>query len=366
MTSQDKLKRTPLFEEHIRCQAKMVPFGGWEMPVQYEGILAEYEQTRNRCSLFDTSHMGEFTVDGDCVETGLDRLVSMSLADLPVKTCRYGILPNGDGGVIDDLIVFRVDQRKWFIVVNGGTTEKDANHFLKHLSEKTVFKDLSTQTGKLDLQGPLSRDVLKDFINGIEKLDYFSFDFFNLLGKNVLISRTGYTGELGYEIFFPWDSTVELWNALLKNDKVKPAGLGARDVLRLEMGYSLYGHELGEDISPLEAGLKRFINFDKDFIGKPALLEEVNNGMKRKLIGFISENRRSPRGEQILFNENGNEIGVVTSGTFSPSLKNGIGLGFVQYDQASKGEKIFFGSKKQKIAAKVTGRSFYNNGSLKI
>ncbi len=359
------LKRTPLYEDHVVLKAKMVPFGGWDMPVQYEGILEEYEQTRRGVTLFDTSHMGEFLIEGDVKETGLDHIVTMALADMPLKTCRYGLILNEQGGTIDDTIVFRVEENKWFIVVNGGTTQKDADHFRKHLNKNASFQDISFSTGKLDLQGPLSRDILSKFIDGIEKLNYYSFDYFKVLGENALVSRTGYTGELGYEIFFPWDKTKILWQALLKEPEVKPAGLGARDVLRLEMGYSLYGHELSDDINPLEAGLSKFIDFSKDFIGKNALLKQKEVGLKRKIIGFISENRRSPRQGHNIYSAQEEQIGVVTSGTFSPYLNKGIGLGFVNTSHGTKDEAIFFGDNQKKNPAVISSRSFYNQGSLK-
>ena len=361
----EHLKRTPLYDDHVALKARMVPFGGWEMPVQYEGILAEYEQTRRAAAIFDTCHMGEFVVEGDARPCGLDRLVTMSLNDLPVKSCRYGLLLNQEGGVVDDLIVFRLDKTQWFIVVNGATTRKDAFHFQKNLKKGTFFKDISSQTGKIDLQGPLARDVLKPLVAGIEKLDYYTFDYFDLLGEYVLVSRTGYTGELGYEIFYPWGKIKRVWQELLKNSNVKPAGLGARDVLRLEMGYSLYGHELEENISPLEAGLNRFIDFNKEFIGKEALLKQQEAGISRKLVGLLSDNRRTPRSGHKIYASDQQEIGLVTSGSFSPGLNAGIGLGFVRSASATQGEKIFFGDDKNKISAIITGKSFYKQGSLK-
>ena len=365
MLTQENLKKTPLYEEHVTLDAKMVPFGGWEMPVQYEGILAEYEQTRRGVTVFDTSHMGEFLIEGDLKERGLDRLVTMRLADMPLKTSRYGLLLNEQGGTIDDLIVFRLEENKWFIVVNGATTQKDAEHFQKNLNKNVSFQNISFKIGKLDLQGPQSRDILKKIQPEIEKLNYFSFDYFDLLNEHVLISRTGYTGELGYEIFFPWERTKELWRELLKDSRVKPAGLGARDVLRLEMGYSLYGHELDENISPLEAGLSRFIDFEKEFIGKEALLKEKSQGLKRKLAGIFSQTRQSPRAEHKIFSAAQEEIGIMTSGTFSPALNRGIGLGFFAIERAREGEKIFFGDQSRKTEAVVTGRAFYKHGSLK-
>ena len=365
MSLQTDLKRTPLYDEHLKLNARIVPFGGWEMPVQYEGIIDEYTQTRQAVTVFDICHMGEFIIEGNERDSGLDRIVTMTLGDLPVKSSRYGLILNEEGGVVDDLIVFRLEPEKWFIVVNGATTEKDASHFQKHLTPEARFTDVSLQTGKLDLQGPLAREVLSFFVDDIKKLDYFKFDFFNLLGQNVLISRTGYTGELGYEIFYPWDQTKELWQALLKDKRVRPAGLGARDLLRLEMGYSLYGHEIDENTSPLEAGLKRFIDFKKDFLGKDALLKQMDRGIQRTLVGFTSDTRRSPRSEQKIFSAQNQEVGVVTSGGFSPSLEKGIGLGYVPMAQSQLGTKIFFGDEKNKSPAVISEKVFYKKGSLR-
>ena len=362
----EQLLRTPLYDAHVALKARMVPFGGWEMPVQYEGILAEYDDTRNRVSIFDISHMGEFLVEGDLKASGLDKLVTMRLDDLPVKSSRYGCICNEDGGVIDDCIIFRIAEDKWFVVVNGATIEKDAAHFKKHLTDQATFTDLSMQLGKIDIQGPQSREVLKSLVPEIESLEYFAFDHFTLLDEeNVLISRTGYTGELGYEIFFPWDKTEKLWQKLLSDDSVKPAGLGARDILRLEMGYSLYGHELDDNTSPLESGLSRFIDLEKDFIGKEKIVQQKQDGVTKKIVGFISESRRSPRAEQKLFNEAEEEIGWVTSGCFSPALGYGIGLGFVNADQAKRDSKIFFGNDKSKVPAIISKRIFHQSKSIK-
>jgi len=362
---EDNLKQTPLYEDHNGLNARMVPFGGWNMPVQYEGILAEYHQTREAVSLFDISHMGEFIIEGDCVQSGLDRLVTMSIADMPILSCRYGAMLNAQGGIMDDLIVFRMEQAKWFLVVNGATTAKDAAHIRKNLTPDTLFQDVTLETGKVDVQGPLAREILRPLVEGIEKLEYYTFDFFELFGERVLISRTGYTGELGYEIYYPWGKTKELWNELLKDDRVKPAGLGARDVLRLEMGYSLYGHELEENISPLEAGLGRFVDLDKAFIGKEILVKQKAEGVPRRIVGFTSGSRRSPREGHYIYSVNNEEIGCVTSGTFSPAMNKGIGLGFVARGHGNRDEEIFFGNAKSKEKAIVTGRQFYKKGSLK-
>ncbi len=365
MQTQETLHNTPLVDEHIALGAKMVGFGGWNMPLQYEGIIAEWDHNRKTCSLFDCSHMGEFLVIGDAKESGLENIVTQRLSDMPLKTCRYGAMLNAQGGVIDDLIVYRKDTQEWMIVVNASNIEKNVSHFKVHLTSKAVFKDISFQTAKLDLQGPRSREILKDFVPEISKLEYYTFDEFVLLGEKCLISRTGYTGELGYEIYYPWEKSKELWRAILKNDTVKPTGLGVRDVLRIEMCYSLYGHELEEHISPLQAGLNKFTDFEKDFIGKEALLKEKANGVTKTIGCISSESRRSPRQGHKIFDANKNVIGEVTSGTFSPGLQLGIGLGFLDIANNVVGNKVSFGDDKIQSPATIIKRPFYKNGTLK-
>src|SRR5271154_1691860 len=270
MMVETPLHNTPLADEHVALGAKMVGFGGWNMPLQYESILAEWEYNRKTVSLFDCSHMGEFLIKGDAKTCGLDRIVTHTIVDMPVNTCRYGAMLNDSGGVIDDLIVYRKGPEDWMIVVNAANIEKNARHFRAHLNSKAHFEDASFKTAKLDVQGPQSRDVLKLLAPGIEKLTYYAFDQFQIAGIPCLISRTGYTGELGYEIYCPWEKCKEIWKIILKNATVKPTGLGVRDVLRIEMCYSLYGHELEENITPEEAGLDKFIDGKKDFIGRQA------------------------------------------------------------------------------------------------
>ncbi len=365
MLSETALKQTPLYQEHVRLHAKMVPFGGWEMPLQYEGILAEYHATRQAVSVFDTSHMGEFLIEGDLSESGLDGLVTQRLDDLAVGSCRYGLLLSESGGALDDLIVYRLAQDKWMVVVNGATMGKDAAQFQRFITAKGKFKNISMSTGKVDIQGPGSRDLLAKFIKGFESLTFYTFAECDVLGQKAIVSRTGYTGELGYEIYFPWERMPELWNKIISLG-AKPAGLGSRDVLRLELGYRLYGHELSETISPLEAGLEKFVNWDKSFVGKAALQKEKAAGLARTMIAFTSVSRRSPRSDFKIFSEDGQEIGVVTSGTFSPALERGIGLGLVNPAFAKKDQKIFLGLEfKNALEAVTTSRTFYKKGTLR-
>ncbi|MDD5680635.1 MAG: glycine cleavage system aminomethyltransferase GcvT, partial [Candidatus Omnitrophica bacterium] len=256
------LKYTPLKDEHIKLNARMAPFAGWYMPIQYEGIIAEHNHTRNAASLFDICHMGEFYLKGSATGTGLENMFSFSVKDMPVGKCRYGAMLNGKGGVIDDLIVYRLSQEEWMIVVNAGTIDKDVAQIKANLKKGAHFENRSSATAKLDLQGPLSRDIVSKLINpDIAKLKYYTFNYFDILGEKNIISRTGYTGELGYELYISSGKAIELWNFLLRDKKLKPAGLGARDTLRLEMGYTLYGQDVDDTTTPLEANLEKFIDF---------------------------------------------------------------------------------------------------------
>jgi len=364
-TSKTQAQRTPLYDEHLRLNAKMVPFGGWVMPLQYgQGILAEHQSTRRDVSLFDTCHMGEFIIDGDARSCGLDRIVTQNVVDMPLKTCRYGLMLNEQGGVMDDLIVYRLAEQKWMIVVNAGTMEKDEKHFRNHLTDKAVFSNISFKTGKIDVQGPRSRDFLKSFIEDIDRLDYYSFDTFGVEGEEVIVSRTGYTGELGYEIYYPWDKTAQLWRTFI-DQGAHPAGLGVRDVLRIEMAYSLYGHEINDEICPLDAGLAKFIDQDKDFLGKAALQTAVQDNPGKKLVCLVSATRRSPRAGHCIMTPDGQFVGEVTSGTFSPSLNKGIALGIMLKSEASLGRQLVVGDDKIKIEVEVCKRPIYQQGSFK-
>ncbi len=359
------LYNTPLVNEHIAGGAQMTIFGGWNMPLQYEGILSEWERNRKTCSIFDCSHMGEFTVWGQARQCGLDRIVTQSIIDMPVKTCRYGAMLDAQGGVVDDLLVYRREKEEWMLVVNAVNIEKNAQHLKAHLTKDAQLTNISWLTAKLDLQGPLSRDVLSAMAPSVRALEYYTFDMAEVLGHKCLISRTGYTGELGYEIYCPWDEAVDLWRAFLKDSRVKPTGLGVRDVLRIEMCYPLYGHELTQESSPLESGLDKFICFDKDFLGRDALLKQKERGVKRSIGYVVSSSRRSPRAVHKIFNADGRVIGEITSGTFSPGLSAGVGIGFIEKSENMLEKEIVFGDDKSVSSGRFSGRPFYKGGSLK-
>jgi len=365
MEALTSLHKTPLYQSHINQKARMVDFGGWQMPVQYDGIIAEYFACRNNAAVFDICHMGEFLLTGDLEASGLNRLVTCALDNMNIKTCRYGMMLNEQGGVIDDLIVFRLSEKEYWLVVNAANIDKDFSHLQKNLSSQADIKDKSAQTGKIDLQGPVSREILSTLIPGIEKLKYYQCDSFAIENEPCLVSRTGYTGELGYEIFLSVEKTKKLWEKLLENDNVKPAGLGARDVLRIEMGYSLYGHEISESVSPLESGLEKFVDFTKDFIGKEALEAQKGKEIKRKIVYLVSETRRAPRQGQKVFTQENKEIGYITSGTFSPELRKGIGIALVSCADIEKSDKMSFGENKNYFSATKYQKPFYKKGSYK-
>lgn len=365
-TMEDKsLKSTPLLQEHKILGAKLAPFGGWLMPIQYSGIIAEHNWTRESASVFDICHMGEFIIYGDADKSNLNRIVTNSLDNMPCHSCHYGFMLNEEGGIVDDLVVYRIEQDKWMLVVNAATTDNDETHLKKYLSSGSKLENVSQGLGKLDLQGPLSKDVLAECIDPkIDSLKYYTFGFFRILGEENIISRTGYTGELGYELYISSQNLKDLWRLFLKDDRVKPAGLGARDILRLEMGYSLYGQDIDDDTTPQEANLEDFVDFSKDFIGRDALLKKQQKGIARRLIYFIAGSRRAPRHNYKIYADN-KEVGVVTSGAFSPSLSCGIGIGYVENGYDKIGSKIILKGEKAEIAATITDKPFYKKGTAK-
>ncbi len=358
------LAETPLINQHKELGAKLASFGSWLMPIQYTGIIEEHNWTRANAGLFDICHMGEFIIEADLAKSNLDNLLTVNLKDMPEGVCRYGFMLNKQGGIIDDLLVYKIGNAEWMIVVNAATTGGDFAYLKKHLTGATHFENVSVPLGKLDLQGPLAMSVLAELAGAdIAELQYYTFSYFNLLGEKIIISRTGYTGELGYEIYIPNKKIIELWQKILDDKRVKPIGLGARDTLRLEMGYSLYGQDIDEHTTPLEAGLKYFISWDKEFIGKTALLKQSQAGLSCRMVYFMAGSRRSPRHNyRILYNEE--DVGSVTSGSFSPSLGFGIGMGYVSRE-LSPGDEIMLKDAAVSIPAKIVNKPFYKNGSAK-
>lgn len=356
------MKKTPLYNNHIKLNAVMTEFAGWEMPVHYGSILSEAKHTREKVSIFDIFHMGEFLIKENPEKSSLDNAITVPVVKMKEKTCKYGFLLNEKGGIIDDLIVYRLNYDEWMIVVNASNEERDEKILRERISPNTFFKNISAEIMKIDVQGPLSRDIIRKIAGDeINKLKYYTFDKFNFLEGFYIISRTGYTGELGYEIYIDVKKSEELWNLLLNFSDVKPAGLGARDILRLEMGYPLYGDELTENITPLDACMERFIDFEKEFIGKKELL---THQPQKLLCGFLVEGRKTFRhNSKVFLNEK--EIGYVTSGVFSPQLNCGIGMAYILKEHTIENTEIFLGKEKPEVKGKIVKLPFVKNTSLK-
>ncbi|MDD5699386.1 MAG: glycine cleavage system aminomethyltransferase GcvT [Victivallaceae bacterium] len=364
-----ELKNTPLLECHQRAGAKMVPFAGWNMPVQYrDGILAEHRQTREQAGLFDICHMGEFRITGPEAATALDAIFARPVFDQRVGVCRYNFLLNEAGKVLDDLIVYRLAEDDFYIVVNAGTRTTDAEMIQSQLSADLVFEDVSDLTAKLDLQGPLAAEVLKKTGLKIATLPaYFTWTEAVINDIPVLLSRTGYTGELGFELYFDLDRAAEMWNYLLTFDEVRPAGLGARDTLRLEMGYALYGHELTTDYTPLDAGYGAMLKLkelpERRFTGRAAL-EAVPPAYR--LVAITLTGRRAARAGAKIMDSAGKKIGVVTSGVFAPSLGTAVAMGYVAAGEALEvGAKVQLSAGNVVLEGRISELPFYRTGTVR-
>ena len=359
-------KKTSLYDEHIALGAKMIDFGGFLMPVQYKnGIINEYNACRDDLAIFDTSHMGEFVFKGDIAKSGVNDAVTQDLVNLPIGRCKYGFILNENGTIIDDTIIYKISDNELFFVVNAGTSQNDFLHIKKHIKDNCEeFKDISNNIAKLDVQGKNAINFLENFIDDdIKDLEFFSFKKTKILGEEFLLSRTGYTGELGFELYIDPKKAVELWQKFIAKG-ISPAGLGARDVLRLEMGYSLYGNDIDESKTPIEASLGFFINYDTNFTGKEALLKQKEEGRKIFLKPFIANSRRTARKAYKIY-KNDKEIGVVTSGAYSPKLNKSIGLGYIN-ENLKLDDDISIVDGNIKIEAKISKLPFYKESSLKL
>lgn len=329
-----ELKRTPLNEFHRRHGARLVEFAGWEMPVQYGGIIEEHLAVRNAAGLFDVSHMGEILVRGKLAEEFLDFMLTNDVQGLIEGKALYSLMCYSDGGVVDDLLVYRLGEGKFLLCVNASNTEVAFNWLSGYRDEfECEVEDVSRKYGQLALQGPRAEGILSKVVKGMSELKRFEFCEVMINGVSVMVSRTGYTGEDGFELYCPWDRTEEIAELVLEKGKdlgLVLAGLGARDSLRLEAGYPLYGHEISRSISPLEAHLDFAVKLNKgsDFIGKESLLKQRKEGLKGEIVFFKLDDRRIARQGAAIF-DGGMHIGEVVSGVFSPSLKQPIGSAYV-------------------------------------
>lgn len=358
------MKKTALYDIHKKNKAKMVEFAGWEMPVVYSSLKSEHKAVRENAGLFDVSHMGEIDVTGAEALDFCQHVTTNDVKTLEDNKAQYTIVCNEEGNVLDDVIIYKISDNRLFFCINASNIDKIYDWFKKQSQGYDVeVSNVSDQYSQIAIQGPRSGEILKrvagDEISNIKR---FRFDFLDWNGTEIMVARTGYTGEDGYEVFLPWDKGPELWEALLKEGEsygVESCGLGARDTLRIEATLPLYGHEISEDINPLEAGLDKYVKFNSDdFIGKKKLDTIREKGLKRKLIGFEMTERGIPRSEYKIHN-NGDEIGFVTSGTMSPTLNKPIGLGLVNSDADLNGE-IYVEIRGKKRKAKIVEVPFYN------
>jgi aminomethyltransferase len=352
------MKKTPLYEKHIQLKGKMIDFGGWSLPVEYTGIIPEHEAVRTKAGIFDVSHMGEITVKGEDSEKFLQMLLTNDISLLNNNQIAYSAMCYPHGGVVDDLLVYKYSNKDYLLVVNASNTEKDYQWMKENIFGNTEILNVSENYAQLALQGPLAETILqkltKKNLNEIEF--YYFIDNVKIGNIEAFVSRTGYTGEDGFELYFAYDKAEEMWDLILetgKDEGLIPAGLGARDTLRFEASLPLYGHELDENITPLEAGLGFFVKLNKEnFIGKEALAKQKSEGLQRKIVGFEMIDRGIPRNNYEVYAE-GKKIGYVTTGSFSPTLKKNIGLALINSAYSKEGTEIEILIRNKNSKAKV-------------
>lgn len=358
------MKHIPLRHIHESLGAKMVDFAGFYMPVQYEGVNVEHETVRNGVGVFDVSHMGEFLLTGENALALIQKVCSNDASTIEVGKAQYTCLPNENGGIVDDLIVYRMKENQYLLVVNASNIDKDWDWISKHNDLGVEMKNLSDDYSLLAIQGPKAVEAMQSLTSvNLSEIPYYSFKVADFAGiDNVIISATGYTGSGGFEIYCKNEEVEQIWNKVFEAGSsfgIKPIGLAARDTLRLEMGFCLYGNDINDTTSPLEAGLGWITKFTKDFIASDILKKQKEEGVKRKLVGFELLERGIPRHDYEIVDKDGNVIGIVTSGTMAPSLGKGIGMGYVTTENSKVDSEIFIRIRKNDILAKVVKLPFY-------
>ena len=358
------MKYTAFTTKHEEMGAKMVPFAGYNMPVQFEGVNAEHETVRTTLGVFDVSHMGEFYLKGENALALIQKVTSNDASVLTDGKVQYSCLPNADGGIVDDLLVYRINSEKYLLVVNASNIEKDWNWISQHNDLGVEMVNSSDEFSLLAVQGPLAAKALQSLTNiDLTEMKYYTFKIGNFAGMdNVIVSATGYTGSGGFELYIKNKDAETVWNAIFKAGTdfgIKPIGLAARDTLRLEMGFCLYGNDINDSTSPIEAGLGWITKFTKDFVNAEEIKKHKEDGVTKKLVAFELTEKGIPRHGYEIVNENGEVIGKVTSGTMSPSLKKGIGLGYVTKAYAKRDTEIFIQVRKKALAAVVVRLPFY-------
>ncbi len=363
-TTETLLRHIALNDIHVGLGAKMVPFAGFLMPVSYEGINIEHENVRNGVGVFDVSHMGEFILKGEHALDLIQLVTTNDASKLTDGKVQYSCFPNDQGGIVDDLLVYRIDAKTYMLVVNASNIDKDWEWIRRHDKWNVEMHNISDKTSLLAVQGPKALEVFQSLTTmDLKAMEYYTFSKGTFAGiENVLVSATGYTGAGGFEIYFENQHASKIWNAIFEAGKaagIKPAGLGCRDTLRLEMGFCLYGNDIDDTTSPLEAGLGWITKFTKEFIHSTELKTQKEAGVQKKLVGFEMIDRGIPRHDYTISDADGNVIGKVTSGTQSPSLQKAIGMGYVSTPFSKEAQEIFVNIRDKAIRAKVVKAPFY-------
>lgn len=358
------MKNIQLHKTHEVLGAKILPFAGYNMPIQYEGVKAEHKTVREGVGVFDVSHMGEFLLDGENALDLIQRVTSNDASKLKIGEAQYSCLPNNKGGIVDDLLVYRVKEETYLLVVNASNIEKDWNWISIHNSMNVPMRNLSDHYSLLAIQGPKATEAMQSLSSvNLSEIKFYTFTVGDFAGiDHVIISATGYTGSGGFEIYCKNEEVEQIWNKVFEagaDFNIKPIGLAARDTLRLEMGYCLYGNDINDETSPIEAGLGWITKFNKEFINSEALKGQKDNGVSKKLVGFELIDKGVPRQDYEIANENGDVIGIVTSGTMGPSVEKGIGMGYVPTEFSKTGSEIYIKVRKRLLKAQVVKLPFY-------
>jgi aminomethyltransferase len=358
------MKNTALTHIHEGLGAKMLPFAGYNMPILYEGVNAEHETVRNAVGVFDVSHMGEFLLTGEKALDLIQKVTSNDAATLTIGKAQYSCLPNNEGGIVDDLLVYKMKDNQYLLVVNASNIEKDWNWISAQNDMGVEMRNLSDDYSLLAIQGPKAVEAMQTLTSiDLSEIAYYHFEVADFAGfENVIISATGYTGSGGFEIYCKNSEVETIWNKVFEAGKafgIKPIGLAARDTLRLEMGFCLYGNDINDTTSPIEAGLGWITKFNKTFTNSENLKKQKEVGVSRKLVGFEMQERAVPRHDYEIVDASGNIIGIVTSGTMSPTMNVGIGMGYVTTENSQIDSTIYIRIRKNDVPAKVIKLPFY-------
>ena len=358
------MKNIALHKVHEKLGAKMVPFAGYNMPVQYEGVTAEHLTVRKSVGVFDVSHMGEFLVSGENALALIQKVTSNDASKLAIGDAQYSCFPNTENGIVDDLICYRIKENQYLLVVNASNIEKDWEWINKQNNCNAQLENISNNTSLIAVQGPKATDLLQEFTDlNLSEIKFYHFKYGNFLGfKDIIFSATGYTGSGGFELYVPNEIAEDIWDLIFKSNskfEVLPAGLASRDTLRLEMGYCLYGNDINDNTSPISAGLGWVTKFSKAFISDDIIKRDKEKGTEHKLVAFELLERGIPRKDYEIQDGNGALIGHVTSGTMGPSVEKAIGMGYVKANHSELGNKIFLKIRNKNIPAKLVKLPFY-------